>query len=297
VEVTKSNSVTNLTSEDKLNRDIEEAKLALEQEIILEEELTTGENINSEELAIEEAIALKQEELALEQEKLALEQEELALEQEQEEEEGEVGVKYEKKIITEEVIPTFKSSTFGFDTTETLEEAMEGINESSLNNLLRKHYCNEILEEIGKASEKVSDFDERYTLLTDYYGYDFKSTVFQIGELEAVIKIIEGYAETQSKLPKLSLKDKARILFDFDRNGKLESSGINSVSELEMESDAFEDLTSDGFEALIDNLGLGPLESFTKKMSENLFLTRENFKRALGVALRGAKNLSELFIK
>jgi hypothetical protein len=52
----------------------------------------------------------------------------------------------------------------------------------------------------------------------------------------------------------------------------------------------FESLTSDGAEALIANLGLGTLSSFTGEMSENLFIAREKFQRALGVALqRGLK--------
>jgi hypothetical protein len=94
---------------------------------------------------------------------------------------------------------------------------MEDINEGSLNYILREGDYNALLEEM----KITPDHDDKCNLL-EKYGYESDDYIGD-KELRTVIHVIDAYAKTQKKFPTLKLEDKMKILFDFDKNGKLET--------------------------------------------------------------------------
>ncbi len=188
--------------------------------------------------------------------------------------------------------------------TESRLEAMNDVNKSSLNELLKSSNLSQLLgkletaEKENKANVDLHDFssgapiDPRRDILRNS-GYDPKG-LFWDKELVVVTSVIENYVRTQEKIPSLSAKDQIKILFDFDKSGALTIDKNFYVWELQMDFHTFDSLTSDWADTLFKNLGLGTIDSFATKMSTNLFSARETFQRALAVQLNMWIKPSEL---
>ena len=178
-------------------------------------------------------------------------------------------------------------------------EALKSVNRESLNAILRKWNLGTIVaefkKELGADLSKVSfgqflfitDSDTgKVANIMEKHWYKSDGVIFDYKEASALVWIIRGYYETQKNLPSLSAENKVRMLFDFDKNGKLTTDRNFYVGELQMDFHTFESLTSDKAEALIKNLWLWSLASFTEQMTNNLFAAREQFQRTLWVAIK-----------
>lgn len=188
-------------------------------------------------------------------------------------------------------------------------EALESVNISSLNHLLKTSNLENIIQSLQKALcvESLSWvvygslFHPKYWNTTkaakvlEKYGYE-PDGILWYEEVSVVIWVIEDYLKTQNKIPSLLAKDKVRMLFDFDKNAKLSLDKNFYVWELQMDFHVFESLTSSWVETLFKNLNLWTIDSFSLEMSKNLFLAREKFQRVLWVALSRWIKPSELLI-
>ena len=191
-----------------------------------------------------------------------------------------------------------------------LEGLKENLNLDSFFEIIKKMDFHS-LEKFYLESEKISDKNN----LTKKGGYSY--TPFNISELKVLFKekwydadgfffgeevmsliaLLESFYVTQKRIPGMVPRDRMRLLFDFDSNGKLQIDKNFYVWELQMGFHSFDSLTADNLDILFENLWLWTYESFSQEMGNNLYNSRERFQRALWVIIERGVTPSEIMIK
>ena len=208
-------------------------------------------------------------------------------------------------VTTRERVSTYQNTFMGIPVGSTdRAESFRHINQGSIEEILKKYDLSQIIsdlkQELGTNNLGSVSFGQ-FLFFTDgdthgvsqvmkKYGYDIKGAMLDYQEAAGIVGLLNDYNETQNRIPSMTVRDKVRILFDFNQDGSLTIGKHFYVGELQMDFHTFESITSDGASALFRNLGLGSVSAFTGEMRTNLFTAREKFQRALGVALsRGMK--------
>ncbi len=200
-------------------------------------------------------------------------------------------------------------------------ELLDRMNVALLHDLLRSENLEEIYNDafskvsikeitdddgvITKVAEyngiwKLSNFSETAKVLKSAWYDDAKGFWWLDGEeMWALMLTIRDQIRTQKNIPTMSAVGKMKILFDFDGDTHLESDskeidGMNYVSEKQITRDTFKWITSNGYNILLENLGLPNIET---EMAQNLFTAREKFHRELGTMFERGYKLGELLVE
>ncbi len=179
--------------------------------------------------------------------------------------------------------------------------------------LLRNNDINSLDAKIKRLNRKLSeswfDFEEesfKDYFITDNYSKAFKEVLWDTykadwwyldsQEAYSLYFSIKNYLETQKKVPSLSVEERMKLMFDFDKNGKLQVPVNANVWEAQAYTLTFESINSREADALIQNLWFWNIEDLTEKMQSNLFATRERFQNALLSSIEWWFNPSQLVI-
>lgn len=150
-----------------------------------------------------------------------------------------------------------------------------------LNNVLNKDW------KVKFVDYKItSNYSDMYPIL-EKYGYDVPSTWLNDKEVNNIYTAIGSYLENQlNVVPKLDPKEKMKLLFDLDKDGKISTWLTSSIWEAQALYKTLESPTSQWAETLIKNLWFWSSQELFSRMETNLFTTREAFQDALKSALK-----------
>lgn len=192
--------------------------------------------------------------------------------------------KYEE-IKTREDIQKFRS-TFAWEKSRAeYIESLWANSKASLWSILKRQDLQTIYNELKllmPEDEKLNPWNNwpiTDKLKSLWYEFD---NFFEAPEAMAVYKTIQDYVKNQSEVSGMNSDQKLALLLDFDKNWTLETKSNFNVWESQMDYIVRKWLTNEWIDVFMQNLGLTSMDDFSKKMSNNLYSSREEFQRILG---------------